>query len=66
MALTLTTVANVLIVMAISPLITALFAHIFLHHRLQTVTWLAIAVAGLGRVWMFLHEGDARLLPYKP
>ena len=58
-ALTLTTVANVLIVMAISPLITALFAHIFLHHRLQTVTWLAIVVAGLGIVWMFLHEGGA-------
>jgi drug/metabolite transporter (DMT)-like permease len=58
-AITLTTVANVLIVMAISPLITALFAHIFLHHRLQTVTWLAIAVAGLGIVWMFLYEGDA-------
>lgn len=57
-ALTLTTVANVLIVMAISPLITALFAHIFLHHRLSTVTWLAIAVVGLGIVWMFLHEED--------
>lgn len=58
-AITLTTVANVLIVMAISPLITALFAHIFLHHRLPKVTWLAIAVAGLGIVWMFLHEEDA-------
>jgi len=57
-ALTLTTVANVLIVMAISPLITALFAHIFLHHRLSTVTWLAIAVVGLGIVWKFLHEED--------
>ncbi len=58
-AITLTTVANVLIVMAISPLITALFAHIFLQHRLSTVTWLAIAVAGLGIVWMFLHEENA-------
>ena len=59
-AITLTTVANVLIVMAISPLITALFAHIFLQHRLSTVTWLAIAVAGLGIVWMFmfLHEDN--------
>lgn len=58
-ALTLTTVANVLIVMAISPLVTAPFARIFLHHRLPQMTWLAIAVAGLGLVWMFLHEENA-------
>lgn len=53
-AITLTTVANVLIVMALSPLITALFARFFLKHQLPATTWLAIAVAGLGIVWMFL------------
>lgn len=58
-AITLTTVANVLIVMALGPLITALFARFFLHHRLPVVTWLAIGAAGLGIVWMFLHEGGA-------
>lgn len=58
-AITLTTVANVLIVMALGPLITALFAHLFLQHRLPTATWLAIGVAGLGIVWMFLDKGDA-------
>lgn len=58
-ALTLTTVANVLIVMALGPLITALFARLFLHHRLPVITWLAIAAAGLGMVQMFVHEGKA-------
>lgn len=58
-AITLTTVANVLIVMALGPLITALFTRLFLQHRLPATTWLAIAVAGLGIVWMFLHGEDA-------
>ena len=40
-ALTLTTVANVLIIMALGPLITALFTRIFLKHRLPGMTWLA-------------------------
>jgi drug/metabolite transporter (DMT)-like permease len=57
-ALTLTTVANVLIFIALGPLITALFAQFFLRHRLPLVTWLAIGVAALGIIWMFLHEGD--------
>lgn len=60
-AITLTTVANVLIIMAMGPLISALFARLFLHHKLPLVTWLAIAFAGLGIVWMFLDEGDASL-----
>ena len=60
-AMTLTTVANVLIVIAIGPLITALFARFFLNHKLPAVTWLAIGVTGLGIAWMFLHEGDATL-----
>lgn len=61
LAITLTTVANVLIVMALGPLFTALFARLFLHHRLPAITWFAIAVAGLGIVWMFLDKGDATL-----
>ncbi|MCP3887927.1 MAG: DMT family transporter [Desulfobulbaceae bacterium] len=60
-AITLTTVANVLIVMALGPLITALLTRIFLHHHLPPITWLAIGVAGMGIVWMFLHEGDETL-----
>lgn len=60
-AITLTTVANVLIIMAIGPLISALFARLFLHHKLPLITWLAIAFAGLGIVWMFLDKSDASL-----
>ncbi len=52
-ALTLTRVANVLVTMALGPLMTALFARLFLHHRLAPRTWLAIVVAGAGIAWMF-------------
>lgn len=54
-AITLTSVANVLVTMAIGPLVTALFARIVLHHRLPLRTWLAIGVAGAGIAWMFGH-----------
>ena len=60
-ALTLTTVANVLIIMALGPLITALFASHFLKHRLLPITWAAIVVAVLGIVWMFAFEDDASM-----
>lgn len=53
LAVTLTTVANVLITMALGPLITALFSRIFLNHRLAWRTWAAIGVAGAGIAWMF-------------
>jgi drug/metabolite transporter (DMT)-like permease len=52
-ALTMTTVANTLIVMSISPLLTALFARLFLDQRIALRTWLAIGVACLGMIWMF-------------
>lgn len=55
-AITLTSVANVLITMAVSPLITALFARIFLRHRLPARTWCAIAAGGAGIAWMFGNE----------
>lgn len=60
-AITLTTVANVLITMALGPLITALFARFFLQHRLPVATWIAIVTAGLGITWMFCQEGDTTL-----
>jgi drug/metabolite transporter (DMT)-like permease len=52
-ALTLTTVANVLITMALAPLFTALLSRVVLQHRLAPRTWLAIAVAGAGIAWMY-------------
>lgn len=61
LAITLTSVANVLVTMAIGPLITALFARLFLQHRLPARTWLAIAVGGLGIGWMFWQEARTSL-----
>ncbi len=58
-ALTLTTVANVLLTLAIGPLITALFARIFLRHRLPLRTWVAIVLGCAGIGWMFGHEAMA-------
>lgn len=55
-ALTLTSVANVLITMALGPMVTAIFSWLFLRRRLPARTWLAIAVAGAGIVWMFAGE----------
>ena len=59
LAITLTTVATVLITMSIAPLLTALFARIFLRHALPARTWGAIAVAGLGIAWMFGQQALA-------
>ena len=53
MALTLTSVANVLVTLAVLPFLTALLARIVIGHRIAMRTWLAIAVAGLGIGWMF-------------
>ncbi|MBX3624219.1 MAG: DMT family transporter [Rhizobacter sp.] len=59
-ALTLTRVANVLVTMALGPLITALFARLFLHHKLAPRTWAAIVVAGGGIGWMFSQGASAQ------
>jgi drug/metabolite transporter (DMT)-like permease len=53
LALTLTSVANVLVTMAIGPFLTALIARIFLRHRIPLRTWMAILVAGLGIGYMY-------------
>lgn len=58
-AITLTTVANVLVTMSIAPLLTALIARIVLGHRLAARTWMAIAVAGVGIAWMYAREVSA-------
>jgi len=56
LALTLTSVANVLVTMSIGPLLTALGARLALGHRLPPRTWGAIALAGVGIAWMYGHE----------
>ena len=52
-AITLTEVANVLVTMALAPLLTALSSRLALGHRLPARTWLAIALAAAGIVWMY-------------
>ena len=65
-AITMTTVANVLVTMAIVPLVTALVARFALGHRLPARTWAAVLVAGVGIAWMYANEvaaADAAALP---
>jgi len=52
-ALTLTTTANTLVVMAVAPLLTTLLAALFLRDPLPASTWVATGAAGLGIAWMF-------------
>ena len=56
LAMTLTSVANVLVTLAIGPLVTALFARAFIGQKLPLRTWVAIVVAGCGIVWMFAAQ----------
>ena len=53
LALTLTSVANVLVTLAAGPLFTALAARIFIGHRIAPRTWMAILVAGAGIGYMY-------------
>jgi drug/metabolite transporter (DMT)-like permease len=55
-AVTLTTVANTLVTMALAPLFTALMARFVLGHRLAARTWVAIVLAGAGIAWMYGRE----------
>ena len=52
-AILLMPVANVLVTMAVGPLLTALFARVFIGHHIAPRTWAAIAAAGLGIAWMY-------------
>lgn len=56
LALTLTSVANVLVIMAFGPLLTTLLARIWLSQRIAAITWLAILAASLGMAIMFAHQ----------
>lgn len=56
MALTMTTVANVLVTMAVGPLLTALLARVLIGHRLALRTWVAIAVGGVGIAYMYADQ----------
>ena len=52
-ALSLTTTANTLVVMSVSPLLTAVFASLFLKDPVPVRTWIAAGAAAVGIAWMF-------------
>lgn len=56
LALTMTSVGNVLVMLAIGPLLTALVARIFIGHRVPVRTLVAIVVAGMGIYYMFSSQ----------
>lgn len=56
LAIMLTTVANVLVTLALAPLFTALASRIFIGHRILLRTWLAIVVAGAGIAFMYASQ----------
>lgn len=53
LALQLTSTANTLVVMSISPLLTALLARTFLKEPVAVRTWFAVSAAAVGILWMF-------------
>ena len=55
-ALTMTSVANVLITLSLGPMLTALFARVFIGHQLPVRTIIAIVVAGLGIAYMYAAQ----------
>ncbi|MFY7916208.1 MAG: DMT family transporter [Rubrivivax sp.] len=56
LALTMTTVANVLVTLSVGPLLTALFARVTIGHHIAVRTWIAIVVAGAGIAYMYGTE----------
>ena len=55
-ALTLTSVANVLVTMSLGPFLTALLARVILGYRVPVRTWIAIVVAGAGMAHMYAAQ----------
>ena len=61
-AFTLTTVGNVLVTLAVGPLLTAIVARVLIGYRVAPRTWIAILVAGTGIAYMFASQvGSASL-----
>ncbi len=59
LSLTLTTVANTLIIGSITPLLTAFFAWLFLKQKTSFSAWIAIFFAFAGVMWIFLGSGES-------
>ena len=55
-ALTLTSVGNVLVTMSLGPFLTALMARVVIGYRIPLRTWTAIVVAGAGIAYMYAAQ----------
>src|SRR5665647_1537814 len=55
-ALTLTSVGNVLVTMSLGPFLTALMARVVIGYRIPLRTWTAILVAGAGIAYMYAAQ----------
>ncbi len=53
LAITVNSVANVLVTMSIAPLLTALAARVFIGYRIARRTWITILIAGAGIGYMY-------------
>jgi drug/metabolite transporter (DMT)-like permease len=62
-ALAYTSVARVLVVSALGPLMTAVLARVLLRSPLPTRTWIAIIAASIGLTWMVAHAGQGGARP---
>lgn len=62
-ALAYTSVARVLVVSALGPLMTAVLARVLLRAPLPTRTWIAIIAASVGLTWMVAHAGQGGARP---
>jgi drug/metabolite transporter (DMT)-like permease len=60
LALQLTSTANTLVVMSVSPLLTAMLARAFLSEPIALRTWIAVSAAAVGIAWMFAAGLGAR------
>ncbi|MCL1886675.1 MAG: DMT family transporter [Betaproteobacteria bacterium] len=58
LSLTLTTVANTLLVSSITPLLTTFFAWFFLGQKISVKTWFTVVFAFVGVIWIFAGNAD--------
>jgi len=61
-ALTMTSMANVLVTLALGPLLTALASCLFIGQRLPLRAWVAIVLAGCGIAWMYGSQLNSGVL----
>ena len=58
LSLTSTSAANTLLMLAVMPFITAILAYIFLREKVSITTWISIAIASIGIIFMAYNNTD--------